>query len=386
MKTEQNQQELSFEQLLEFNDFSLEEGGTQVQDEIDINISEDTEESEIEDLDLDNTAKEEDQEKSEDPAKEAKETKEPKESKKEEISFNNNDAVYYDIIKDRLESGEWEDLLIETEDGEEKLLSELDSVDKETFKSIEKALKEQKEEEFKTKYVEVDGLDEVKKRLINIVKSGDLDLAKALFENPDSLKEPFQGYDSDNDSHNTDVLSWYYTQIMGHSNSEARALVESSKKDLTLDAKAQKIVDYQRQQFHKSLENKEQELLESQKQEEERIKLYRKGLASEFKGEGLSDTLTRKFVDVATKKDENGAFEIDNIYEEWMNDPKKARELIQFMLDKETYIKKVTSETKKNVHLDNLKKVKIVQDTTKVSRAKKEESSIISPLESLNFD
>jgi hypothetical protein len=56
------------------------------------------------------------------------------------------------------------------------------------------------------------------------------------------------------------------------------------------------------------------------------------------------------------------------------------------MLDKETYIKKVTSETKKNVQLDNLKKVKIVQDTTKVSRVKKEESPIISPLESLNFD
>lgn len=386
MKTEQNQQELSFEQLLEFNDFSLEEGGAPVQEEIDIDLSEETDEGANEDLDLEDTPKGEEEaedDKSEEPTKEVKKTKE---SKKEEIVFNNNDAVYYDIIKDRLESGEWEDLLIETEDGEEKLLSELDTVDKETFKSIEKALKEQKEEEFKTKYVEIDGLDEVKKRLINIVKSGDLDLAKSLFENPDTLKEPFQGYDGDNDAHNTDVLAWYYTQIMGHSNSEAKALVDASKKDLTLDVKAQKIVDYQRQQFYKGLENKEKELLESQKQEEERIKQYRKGLASEFKGEGLSDTLTRKFVDVATRKDENGAFEIDNIYEEWMNDPKKARELIQFMLDKETYIKKVTSETKKNVQLDNLKKVKIVQDTTKVSRAKKEESPIISPLESLNFD
>lgn len=376
MKTEQNQQELSFEQLLEFNDFSLEDGATPKQEEVVINL-EDEEEQE------DPTLNEEKEDEVIIPEK--KET--PKiEKKEEEIVFNNTDAVYFDIVKDRLDSGEWEDVLIETEDGTEKLLSELDNIDKETFKNLEKAIKDQKSEEFKSKYVEVDGLDEVKKRLINIVKSGDLDLAKALFENPESLKEPFQGYDEDNDEHNTDVLAWYYQKIMGHSSSETRALVESSKKDLTLDAKAQKIVEYQRQQFYKGLENKEQELIESQKQEQERIKEYRKGLAQEFKQEGVSENLARKFVDVATKKDQNGSFEIDNIYEEWMNDPKKARDLIQFMLDKDTYIKKVTSETKKNVQLENLKKIKIVQDTTKVSRTKQEETTAISPLETLNFD
>lgn len=380
MKTEQNQQELSFEQLLEFNDFSLEDTNNPKTEEVDINLSEDTdndEEDKSEELDLDTEEKVITPEKKVTPKKEDKE---------EKISFTNNDAVYFDIIKDRLDSGEWEDVLIETEDGTEKLLSELDSIDKDTFKNLENAIKEQKAEEFKSKYVEIDGLDEVKKRLINIVKSGDLELAKSLFENPESLKEPFQGYDEDNDAHNTDVLAWYYQKVMGHSSSEARALVESSKKDLTLDVKAQKIVEYQRQQFYKGLENKEQELIEDQKEEQERIKEYRKGLAQEFKVEGVSESLTRKFVDVATRKDQNGSFEIDNVYEEWMNDPKKARELIQFLLDKDTYIKKVTSETKKNVQLENLKKIKIVQDTTKVSRTKQEETSAISPLETLNFD
>ena len=379
MRTEQNQEELSFEQLLEFNDFSLEDGGNPKSDEeVDIDLSEDKEDK------SDDSNTDEEAEEKEEVVIEKNET--PKKEKKEEIVFNNSDAVYFDIVKDRLDSGEWEDVLIETEDGTEKLLSELDNIDKDTFKNLERAIKDQKNEELKSKYIEVDGLDEVKKRLINIVKSGDLDLAKALFQNPESLKEPFQGYDEDNDVHNTEVLAWYYQSIMGHSPSETRALVEASKKDLTLDLKAQKIVDYQRQQFYKSLENKEQELIAEQKEEVERIKEYRKGLASEFKQEGVSETLTRKFVDVATKKDENGSFEIDNIYEEWMNDPKRAKELIQFMLDKETYIKRVTSETKKNVQLDNLKKIKIVQDTTKVSRTKQEETSAISPLESLNFD
>lgn len=56
------------------------------------------------------------------------------------------------------------------------------------------------------------------------------------------------------------------------------------------------------------------------------------------------------------------------------------------MLDKETYLKRVTSEVKKNVQLDNLKKIRIVQDTTRVERSKKEESAPISALETLNFD
>jgi hypothetical protein len=379
MRTEQNQEELSFEQLLEFNDFSLEDGTSpKNEEEVDIDLSDDKE---------DNSEESETKDDKEEKEEVVVEKNEPsKKEKKEEIVFNNSDAVYFDIVKDRLDSGEWEDVLIETEDGTEKLLSELDNIDKDTFKNLEKAIKDQKDEELKSKYVDIDGLDEVKKRLINIVKSGDLDLAKALFQNPESLKEPFQGYDEDNDAHNTEVLAWYYQNIIGHSPSETRALVEASKKDLTLDVKAQKIVDYQRQQFYKGLENKEQELIAEQKEEVERIKEYRKGLASEFKQEGVSENLTRKFVDVATKKDENGAFEIDNIYEEWMNDPKKAKELIQFMLDKETYIKRVTSETKKNVQLENLKKIKIVQDTTRVSRTKQEETTPISPLESLNFE
>jgi hypothetical protein len=383
MRTEQNQQELSFEQLLEMNDFSLDGEQVITEPDIDINLNEDGEEEpevDIDPIDTEDTDKEDDKKKVETKSK-AKE-----EPKKEEIVFDNSSSVYFDIIKDKLDSGEWEDVLIETEDGTEKLLSELDSVDKETFKNLERAIKDQKEEEFKSKYIEVDGLDEVKKRLISIVKNGDLELAKALFENPETLEEPFQGYDEDNDDHNADVLAWYYKQVLGHSPSETKALVESSKKDLTLDVKAQKIVQYQRDQFYKNLEAKEQELIANQEKEQARIKEYKKGLLADLKQDGVSESLARKFADVATKKTENGSFEIDDIYEEWMNDPKKAKELIQFMLDKETYLKRVTSEVKKNVQLDNLKKIRIVQDTSRVERSKKEETTPISPLETLNFD
>ena len=69
-----------------------------------------------------------------------------------------------------------------------------------------------------------------------------------------------------------------------------------------------------------------------------------------------------------------------------MSDPKKAKELIYFMLDKENYLKKVTATVKKDVQLDNLKRIKIVQDSSRVEKQKKEETSPITPFETINFD
>jgi hypothetical protein len=69
-----------------------------------------------------------------------------------------------------------------------------------------------------------------------------------------------------------------------------------------------------------------------------------------------------------------------------MSDPKKAKELIYFMLDKENYLKKATAAVKKDVHLDTLKRIKIVQDGSKVEKQKKEDTTPITPFETINFD
>jgi hypothetical protein len=373
MKTNQNQEELSFEQLMEFNNFSLEDNDKKEEIQTDITISNEEDEDK---------SKEGEESSNEDLEKKKDEPKEPE----TKISLGNSDDTYLDIVKERLDSGEWDDLVIEDEDGNEVKLSELKDIDKDTFKALEKEIKTQKDTEFKEKYISVDGLDEVKKRLINIVKEGDLDLAKALFQNPAALQEPFQGYDNENDDHNEDVLDWYYQKALGHSPKEAAALVKASKEDLTLDTKAQKIVEYQRNQFYTNLQNREQKILADKAKEQETIKEYRKNLSTELKQEGLSENLTRKFVDVATKTDNTGNYEIDTIYDEWMSDPKKAKELIYFMLDKENYLKKATAAVKKDVHLDTLKRIKIVQDGSKVEKQKKEDTTPITPFETINFD
>ena len=373
MDIEQNQQELSFEQLLDFSTFSLEDDNQKEETNIsteDLKVEEDKEETSEEVLDLPLNSKDE------------KEEKAPK----EEVSFNTGEDFYSRLIQENLKSGDWEDVVIEDEDGNEIKLSEIKEIDKDKFDNIKEALKAKKDEEFSEKFISVEGVDEVKKRLINIVKNGDLELAKALFEDPEALKEPFQGYDYENDTHNEQVLAWYYTNVLKHNASETRALVNSAKSDLSLDEKAQKIVEFQRNQFYTGLENKEHELQQEKVNEQERIKQYRKDLTVSLKGDGLNESTVRKFVDLATKTTKNGSFEIDEVYEEWMTNPEKAKELIFFLLDKETYLKKVTGEVKKNVQLDNLKKIRIIQDNSKVSKQKKEEDSPITVFEQLSFE
>ena len=65
-------------------------------------------------------------------------------------------SYYYDnVVRDFIEEGDWEDMVVETEvDGEivEKPLSELKNVDKETFNQIRSEIKRLKEEDFKEKY------------------------------------------------------------------------------------------------------------------------------------------------------------------------------------------------------------------------------------------
>lgn len=283
------------------------------------------------------------------------------------------DNTFSDLVKEKLESGEWEDVIIELEDGTQKKLSELSEINKDLYKELEKAVEEEREREFQEKYVSIDGLDEVQKKLIAIVKSGDLETAKELFENPAALQEPFQGYDSDDEKHNEQVLNWYYTTQLGMSATQVKALIAADKADLSIDGKAQKIVQHQKEQFVQKLEETKSQIEATKKQEQEKIKEFRKDLLKEFKEDGISENLAKKFADVATKKGNDGNYEIDSIYDEYMSDPKKAKELIHFMLDREDFLKAATTKVKKDTNLNLVKRLKIVSDTTKTNRKQTED-------------
>lgn len=297
---------------------------------------------------------------------------EPTEEKVESTSKNLENKTpefYHNLSKKFLEQGKWKDCIVEI-DGEEKKLSELESIDEKTFFDIYSAQEEDIEEDIKNNYISVKEIDDNKKRLINIIKNGG-DL-KEIFQNENNLKRPFENVDvTDETTLKAIVFQQYRKQ--GLSESEARELTEKSAKELTLDTKAESIIKAYQEHYDKMVEQYEKETIEARKAEEESIKTYRKSLTTALKEDGLADTLVKRMVDAATKKDEHGEFIIDSIYQKIMEDPEKSKELIFFMLEPENFLKAKGASIKTGEQLNMIKKVKILRDTTSKTTTQKEE-------------
>ena len=286
------------------------------------------------------------------------------------------DSPYDILLQDFIESGEWNpENIIEDEEGNEIKLSDLKGLDKETFQSLKQMFEEEKQKETKDKYVSIDGLSETQKALINIVKSGDLEKAEKLFKNPQQLVEPFQGYDSTDDSHNEMVLREYY-KYQGFNNTKIEALIKVAKEGLTLDSEAEAIVTQVRATHKQQLLNIEKEAAEKRKQEEENRKVFRKEVATKFKEDfNLPDTLVKKLVDATTKPEADGELLVEKVFENLMKDPKEATELALFLLNREEYKNRIKAPVKKEEQLNIAKKFKFSKDTQKTAKTQEEQKS-----------
>jgi hypothetical protein len=321
------------------------------------------------------------------PAEEAVTTEEAEEEEEKPVQIFPTEENYDTFVQELIESGDWDgEYVIEDEEGNEVKLSEMKGVDKETFKSIKELIKAEKDKEIKENFIEVKNLTETQKALINIVKSGDLDKARELFEDPTQLQEPFKGYDSGNEKHNEMVLTAYYQQ-QGFSQKKIETLIKASKEDLTLDTEAEQIVNKARTDFKKQFADLEKKAAEEKKLEEENRKVYRKDVSTIYKTDyNFPDTLVKKLVDATTKPEEDGELLVDKVYEKYMKDPKEAAEVALFLLNREEYKNRVKAPVKKEEQLNTYKKLKIVKDTAKTSTKQKEEQPEGNFLEQLTFN
>ena len=272
--------------------------------------------------------------------------------------------------KKLLEKGEWKDVIIEDEKGNEIKLSEKEGLTEEEFFEILKAQKDIVNEENKDSFIPVKGIDENKRRIINIIANGGK--LNEIFENENDLVRPFEGVDLDNQNTKQNIV---YQQFIrqGLTEDEAKELTIKATKDLSLDKKANMIVENYQKQYDENLKVIEKTVLDNKKKEEENIKLYKKDLISFYKEEGIEETLYKPFIDAATKIDETGELHIDTVYDKLMQDPKQAKDLIFFMLEKEKYLKKLGVEVKRDVEIKNMKKIKLVQEVRKPTGEVKEE-------------
>lgn len=283
---------------------------------------------------------------------------------------------YINTAKKLLEQGEWKDFIVEGEDGKETKFSELDDLDEETFLTVWKEQKNLAKEELDKNYIPVKNIDENKLNLINIIKNGG-DL-KEIFKDESQLRRPYEGLDLDSQQNQQNVLYQQYLN-QGLNADDAKDLVIKSTKDLSLSAKSEQIVKFYQESYDENLKKLEKQTAQDRVKEQESIKEYKKNLQTSYKEEGLEDSLSKVLAESATKKTSDGQLYIDTVYEELMKDPQKAKDLVFFMLEKDKYLAKNGASVKREVNISNLKKIKLIQDTNKVSNKIIEEEKSNSP-------
>jgi hypothetical protein len=246
-------------------------------------------------------------------------------------------------------------------------------MDEEQYLEILENQKNFKDEELKEKYTSVEGLDEHRKRLINIIKEGGN--LQELFENPNSIQRPFEGVDLDDENTCANIVFRQHL-ANGLDEKEATELTRLAQKEFSLDEKAKKIVDYHQGSFDKDLVNKEKEVQENRLKEQADLKNYRSVLSKSYKEQGLQDTLSKRLIDLATREDKEGVLEVDNLYEAAMQDPETARELIHFLGDKASYLKLKATDSKRKDNIETMKTISFIpKDKNKKVASNKDEAN-----------
>jgi hypothetical protein len=288
-----------------------------------------------------------------------------------------NNSGYKSIALKYIETGVWsEDLSVEDAEGNPVYVKDLEDIDEDTFFQIDKAVKELTAEENKSKFVSLDGVDERRKNIIEIVKAGG-DLA-TIFQSKEAVEDyinPFSTLDLESEKVQERV---YLNALIKHNKLDAdtaQTVVEKAKKDLTLDSKVKNYVDQYTESFDKYVEQQKDNILKQKQEELKAQKEFKKALTEQYKAYEIKDTLARKLAASAvTKKD--GEFEIDTVYAEKMENPEEAAELILFLTDKQAYLDLKMKDTKLEENKKTRRLVKILpreKSTTKQVDANKQQ-------------
>lgn len=375
MEGKQEKVEISFEDLVLLNNQSLGEGDLPVDFSLEELESSGKTEEEKEEVKT-SEKKKEDVEDTE--AKKLVE-KEEEEKEKEKTAKVKKEAVkpsdFSNIAKKLLDSGDWKDAIVE-KDGEEVKLSEMENLDPDTFLSIWEEQKKANKEEAEKNNIEISNLDENKVKIINIIKNGG-DL-KEIFKDESQLVRPFENSDLEDLQTQQNIVFQQFLR-QGISREDATDLVVKATKDLSVGKKSEDIVKFYQKSFDDNLVEIEKQTAAERVKELEEIKEYKKTLTSLYKEDGTEDSVAKPLIEAATRVDKSGNLHVDTVYEKLMKDPKQAKDLIFFMLEKDKFLTAKGATIRRDTNLDTMRRIKLVQETAKVTntiKEKEKESSI----------
>lgn len=248
-------------------------------------------------------------------------------------------SVYTDLIKDYIEDGDWTDGAIEIEDenGEVQTVNLLDlkDVTPEQFKQIKAGQKALKDEEFKSKYISVDKLDETTRKIIEIKQAGGD--TRELFQMQAEMVHPLDALDLDDER----VHEYLVRQKLGNNpdldQDDIDNKISKMKSNFVLDTEARKIIDEVNNNFGLIVEQKRKEQLEAMEKNVEEQKSFKKTMTQTYKDLKLSDSLVKNLVENTAKFDEFGLTNVDKAFFEAKKNPELFAKIAYLILDEKGF-------------------------------------------------
>jgi hypothetical protein len=264
---------------------------------------------------------------------------------------------YKDFISKMVSLGKWESFdTIETEEGEVSI-DEVEMTE-ELFQSIVEEQERIRDEKISSK--SVDGVSDFTKKLIEIEKKGGSvrDAIKAF----ETVGEPLSKIDTSTVEGKKAVIYMQLKAQGQQDESDIKRLINSYERDGVLEDKAEKAEVMLENAYNDYLQSIEDRAEQDRIAREESLKNYRKDFSENFsKTFEVTPTLKSKIVDIASKADKDGMYEMDRLYNEYRRSPEKAAELALFLYNKEEYIKQVTNKEKIDSNIKTFKKLSLTK-------------------------
>jgi len=277
-------------------------------------------------------------------------------------------TVWGELIKDHLEEGEWKDAILNI-DGKEVKLSELEDVDKKTYKRIQQTFDQKKKEEEKGKYLSTEGLTEEDIKLFELKKKGE-DISEYLrFEQ--EYVHPLKNLDLDDERVQEDLVRRNLA-YKGDDPEEIDLKIELYKKKLILDTKAGEAVklvdDLYKKTVNEKIEQRNKEIAEYEAKQKE----AKKAAIDKYKEFGLDEKIYKPLVDAGFKV-ENGLTEADKIYFNAKNDnPELFAKAVYLLKNPKQFEEFFGTKIKNQSALENISIISTIDK--KVSTAEQEQT------------
>jgi hypothetical protein len=263
---------------------------------------------------------------------------------------------YKSILQDLISEGILPEIgSFETPDGDVPF--EEMEIDKESLLFLIRKHQEDLKEEMKSSSIDVNGVSEFTKKLINIEKHGG-NVQQAL-ETYQQVKHPIETINL-NDPTGQKAMCYLRFKAQGIEDGMAKDLINAYELKGILEEKALESKEQLDVAFNQSIIEQEELAIKQEQDFKAALKTYRGTLDSVLKDQQVSDTHRRKLLDIATKQTPQGDFELDVYIENFRKNPIDAVDLLMFVTNKQEFIKKKADELIKEERKNTLRKVALI--------------------------